>query len=253
LVEQLREVRALIGFTRIDAPGELGDESQSARRMRISRQPPPWIPAAEIRGEGIFIQLREAQVRDWSLQPTVQNWGNRFLESHRAWRNQRYITPADANFPEMRYILLNSLAHILMRRLSLACGYTAASIRERLYSRNPNEEGKPPEPMAGILIYTAAPDSEGTLGGLVSLGQPDALGRHLRAALNDARLCASDPLCAEHPPSNDGMTLHAAACHACMFAPETSCECGNRYLDRSVLVKTVEREELAFFDFLDER
>lgn len=252
LVEQLREVRALIGFTRIDAPGELDDQNQSTRRMRISRQPPAWVPAAEIRGEGIFIQLREEKVAEWLRRNEVRAWERRFFESHIAWRNQRYITPASANFPEMRYVLLNSLAHILMRRFTLACGYTAASLRERLYSRAPNEIGKPPAPMAGLLIYTAAPDSEGTLGGLVSLGQPDALGSHLRAALADARLCASDPLCAEHPPSHDGLTLHAAACHACLFAPETSCECGNRYLDRSVLVRTVEREELAFFDFLEE-
>jgi hypothetical protein len=252
LVEQLREVRALIGFTRIDAPGELGELGQHDRRMRISRRAPDWVPAAEVRGEGIFIQLREEEVAKWLHRDEVRAWARRFFESHVAWRNQRYITPPSANFPEMRYVLLNSLAHVLMRRLTLACGYTAASIRERLYSRNPNEEGKPPEPMAGLLIYTAAPDSEGTLGGLVSLGQPDALGIHLRAALNDARLCASDPLCAEHPPSHDGLTFHAAACHACLFAPETSCECGNRYLDRSVLVPTVERTELAFFDFLPE-
>lgn len=53
-----------------------------------------------------------------------------------------------------------------MRRLVLACGYNAASVRERIYARNPNEDDQNPEPMAGILIYTAAPDSEGTLGWL---------------------------------------------------------------------------------------
>jgi hypothetical protein len=102
--------------------------------------------------------------------------------------------------------------------------------------------------MAGVLIYTAAPDSEGTLGGLVSLGETDTLGRHLDQALEAMRLCASDPLCAEHHPYRDGTTLHGAACHACMFLPETSCERGNKYLDRSVLVKTLDKEDLAFFD-----
>ena len=96
--------------------------------------------------------------------------------------------------------------------------------------------------MAGILLYTAAPDSEGTLGGLVALGDPKALGRHLDQALEAMRLCASDPLCAEHHPMKDGLTLHGAACHACLFLPETSCERGNKYLDRSVLVSTVESE-----------
>jgi hypothetical protein len=92
--------------------------------------------------------------------------------------------------------------------------------------------------MAGILIYTAAPDSEGTLGGLVDLGNPAFLGRHLQQALESMRVCASDPLCSEHAPSSDGRGIHGACCHACLFAPETSCERGNRYLDRSVLVGT---------------
>ena len=146
-----------------------------------------------------------------------------------------------------RYVLLHSFAHILMRQLVLECGYTGASVRERIYSRDPNADPERPEPLAGILIYTAAPDSEGTLGGLVSLGEPQELSRHICSALRDAALCASDPLCAEHLPSQRGITLHAAACHACLFAPETSCERGNRYLDRSVLVPTVEREDLFFF------
>src|SRR5207249_9283244 len=98
-----------------------------------------------------------------------------------------------------------------------------------------------------ILLYTAAPDSEGTLGGLVALGDPKSLGRHLAQALEAMRLCASDPLCAEHHPIKDGLTLHGSACHACLFLPETSCERGNKYLDRSVLVSTVERADLAFF------
>src|SRR5262249_27685810 len=53
-------------------------------------------------------------------------------------------------------------------------------------------------------------------------------------------------LCAEHHP-RESLTLHAAACHACLFAPETSCERGNKYLDRSVLVDTMQRSDLAFF------
>lgn len=101
--------------------------------------------------------------------------------------------------------------------------------------------------VAGVLIYTAAPDSEGTLGGLCALGEPKKLVRHLNQALERVTLCASHPLCAEHQPTVDG-SLHSAACHACSFLPETSCEWGNKYLDRSVLVATVERPDLAFFE-----
>ncbi|HND49208.1 MAG TPA: DUF1998 domain-containing protein, partial [Anaerolineales bacterium] len=113
------------------------------------------------------------------------------------------------------------------------------------YSRYPDKAGGP---MAGILLYTSAPDSEGTLGGLVSLGLPEILEHHIESALDDASLCASDPTCSEHRPEYGTASLHAAACHACTFAPETSCEKGNRYLDRAVLVSTIGSAGIAFFE-----
>lgn len=89
-------------------------------------------------------------------------------------------------------------------------------------------------------MYTAAPDSEGTLGGLVAQGAPDRLGATIRRALDALVLCSSDPLCAEHLPAHDGIaSLHGAACHACLFVAETSCERGNKYLDRRLVVKSL--------------
>ncbi|RRR65702.1 MAG: DUF1998 domain-containing protein [Candidatus Viridilinea halotolerans] len=251
LVERLREVRALIGFTRIDAPNEIGMQPEGAtqRRMALARKAPAWVPAAEVRGEGIFIQFDEEAVQRWSLHAATLQREAQFSLSHTSWRRARRLIPPEADFPAMRYVLLHTFAHALMRQLVLECGYNAASLRERIYARSPSEpDATQREPMAGVLIYTAAPDSEGTLGGLVGLGEPEPLRRHLQAALRDAMQCASDPLCAEHEPSLRGTTVHASACHACLFAPETSCERGNRYLDRSVLVPTVEREDLAFFE-----
>ncbi len=248
LVERLREVRAMIGFTRLDPPGDvLDDREVQQRRMKLARSSPAWVPGSEVRGEGIFLQFREDAIQNWLSRRAVAQRDNAFFESHVAWRTARYIDDPEANYPGLRYVLIHSFSHMLMRQLALEAGYVAASVRERIYSRNPDEDPDFPEPMAGLLIYTAAPDSEGTLGGLVSQGEPEILGQHLRKALADAGLCASDPLCAEHPPSTDGITLHAAACHACMFAPETSCEQGNRYLDRSVLVPTLTHDDMAYF------
>ncbi|MDI9548019.1 MAG: DUF1998 domain-containing protein [Chloroflexota bacterium] len=249
LVERMREVRALIGFTRIIAPEDFEDESRTkvGKRVPMSRRNPTWAPATDVRGEGIFVQFREAALQQWFGRVQMSEFADKYLEAHRRWRRVRGIQPEEEGYPGLRYVLLHSFAHILMRQVALECGYTAASVRERIYSRAPNQFPERPEPMAGVLIYTAAPDSEGTLGGLVALGEPDDLGRLIQSALRDAQLCASDPLCSEHPPSFDGITLHGAACHACLFAPETSCERGNRYLDRSVLVPTVERDDLAFF------
>ncbi len=137
--------------------------------------------------------------------------------------------------------MLHTLAHLLIRELALECGYNAASIRERVYADV--EDGRD---QAGFLIYTAAADSDGTLGGLVDLGKPANLGPIIHQALKRARVCASDPLCSEHDPRKD-QSLHGASCHACSFVAETSCECGNRFLDRSLVVPSLESRGAAFF------
>lgn len=245
LVERLREVRALTGFTRIVSLSDYAEEEElpAEHIMPLARHAPRWIPAAEVRGEGLFLQFREEAIQTWLQNPAVVKHNEIFYEAHYRWRKAHRIPWPEANYPGIRYVLLHSFAHALMRQLTLECGYTAASIRERIYALPPESEGGP---MAGILLYTAAPDSEGTLGGLVSLGRPEQLGWHIDGALEAMQNCASDPLCAEHK-SREDRTLHEAACHACMFVPETSCERGNKYLDRSVLVRTVERDNLAFF------
>jgi hypothetical protein len=247
LVERIREVRALIGFTRIESNADFAEATllQDGRLTKLCRESPRWLPASEVRGEGIFLRIREERLLAWQQKPEVQQLQQEFFDAHKAWRKLRNLEPVHENFPGIRLVLLHSLAHALMRQIVLDCGYTAASVRERLYSRQPEEDGGP---MAGILLYTAASDSEGTLGGLVELGIPQKLGRHIQQALESMRLCASDPLCSEHHPDTLGRGIQGACCHACQFAPETSCERGNRYLDRSVLVNTFSRRDAAFFD-----
>jgi hypothetical protein len=241
LVEKLREVRALVGFTRIvsprdfDSPADLPPE----QRARISRKDPTWVPASETRGEGIFFQFSESLIQDWVKRN--RTYDREFEQGHQVWRATKNLDP-DKGYPGIRFVLLHTFAHALIRQLAIECGYTSASITERIYSRNPDDG----DPMAGVLVYTSAPDSEGTLGGLCALGEPDKLGRHIRRSLNRLSLCASDPLCSEHLVDN-GEKLHGASCHACSFLPETSCERGNKYLDRSAVVPTIERTTLAFF------
>ncbi len=232
LVERLREVSALRGFTRLSAPDELG--SGGGRIVRLSRDAPRWLPCSEVRGEGIFIRFDEARVTAWEDTYRESGLSGVLRDGHRAWRERRGLDPDEA-WPGERYVLLHTFAHALIRELALECGYTASSIRERIYANTPDADG---EAMAGVLLYTAAPDSEGTLGGLVSLGEPDQLGPLVRHALERAQLCSSDPLCSEHDPRIDG-SVHLAACHACQFASETSCERGNRFLDRAALVQTL--------------
>ncbi|UNO50706.1 DUF1998 domain-containing protein [Alicyclobacillus acidoterrestris] len=241
LVERLREVNALIGYTRVEAPEETDDPDERPPMASICRGNPDWIPVSEVHGEGIFVKFSESAIRKWEERSSVKRRDESLQAGHRGWRNARKLNP-DVAYPGIRYAMLHTFAHLLIRELALECGYNAASIRERIYA-NADEE----KPMAGVLLYTAAPDSDGTLGGLVELGKAESLGRLIRQALLRAGVCSSDPLCSEHAPSND-RSLHAACCHACGFVAETSCERGNRYLDRALLVRTLECEDAAFFD-----
>jgi hypothetical protein len=241
LLERLREVNALVGFTRVEAPEEFMSEEERPHRANLSRTPPLWVPASEVHGEGIFIRFNEETIRVWEKLTSVQERAKRLESGHKGWRNARGLDP-ERGFPGIRYAMMHTFAHLLIREMALECGYNSASIRERIYSND-----DPSSPMAGILIYTAAADSDGTLGGLVELGKPENLGRLIDQALKRSTICSSDPLCSEHDPSED-RSLHAAACHACSFVAETSCESGNRYLDRALLVETFECKDAAFFE-----
>ena len=241
LTHRLRVVTALCGFTRISAP-EPGDGRPVARLE--SKGSPTWVPVVENRGEGIFLQLDEAAVQAWEAEAFDIPVFAEMRRAHRAWRDARGLDPLEG-WPGERYVLLHSLSHALINELAIECGYSSASISERIYSQGP-EQGL--DPMAGILLYTSAPDAEGTLGGLVNLGQAKELGPILSRALRRAGLCSSDPLCADHTPDAAIGAIHGAACHACLLIAETSCERGNRYLDRSTLVDTFAHHELEYFD-----
>lgn len=239
LLERLREVNALIGYTRVEAPEESADEDERPPMAKLCKGQPSWVPAGEVHGEGIFIRFNEKALSNWETLDAVKRRDQKIEQGHRGWRNARGLDP-DVGYPRIRYTMLHTFAHLLIRELALECGYNAASIRERIYA------GTGDLPMAGILIYTAAADSDGTLGGLVELGKPENLNRLIEQALNRSMVCSSDPLCSEHNPSED-RSLHATACHACTFVAETSCERGNRYLDRALLVETFECKDAAFF------
>ena len=239
LLERLREVNALLGFTRVEAPEESADPEDQPPMADLCKGVPEWVPASQVHGEGIFIRFDEQAIQNWLKLESVKIIDKKLFNGHRGWRLSRKLNPEEG-YPGIRYAMLHTIAHLLIRELALECGYNAASIRERIYA---DEEAI----QAGILIYTAAADSDGTLGGLVDLGNPENLGRLLEQALNRAKICSSDPLCSEHDPEKD-RSLHAAACHACSFVSETSCEKGNRYLDRALLVPTLDCTDAAFFE-----
>ena len=242
-LERLREVRALRGFTRIDPNPDIGDLGE-VEALNAGLQPSVgmkrgWFPGVEYRGEGIFLELDESAVREWERPEPVRRFGavHRRLQEH--WNKATRPGRRPCQDAAVRSAPLPG--HLIIRRLSLDCGYSGPSLRERIYSSS--DAGLE---MAGILIYTATPDSEGSLGGLVDTSRPEDLGPLLSNALRDARLCAGDPHCAITGPDTPGNELNGAACHACLLISETSCEAANRYLDRAFVVPTLDGDSRAF-------
>jgi len=234
---RLREVRAISGFTRINPPEVPGDDDP-VEPAPISQTRLAWLPAIEVRGEGIFLRFNDASLRRWTENPVVQDRANKLDDAFvRAWqarreeegRPTRVITPA--------LVLVHTLSHVLMRQISLECGYSSASLRERLYVD---------DHMCGLLIYTATTDSDGTMGGLARQGEPGRLGVSVEAAIRSSEWCSSDPLCLEGLNSLS-QDLNNAACHACVLAPETSCEEFNTLLDRAFLVGLPDAPDIGFF------
>lgn len=239
LVHRLREVTAQIGFTRFepfltDIDGELDISVKSAP---IDREP-NWFPAIENKGEGIFISFSKAAIEDWKDQPAVQNRAKELVEGFNIWAKRRNIDPQKFKFPGAPYILLHSLSHLLITAISLECGYSASAIRERIYA---GDYGY------GILLYTGSSGSEGTLGGLVEVG--NRIEELLESALELGKLCSNDPVCAQHKPAAtyEERFLHGAACHGCLLIAETSCERNNEFLDRALVIDTVGCSGSAFF------
>jgi len=240
---KLREVVAQIGFTRLepvsaDLQGEYDLGVQTAALGLTTN----WLPASEIRGEGVFIELDEAAVRAWEDRDVVKARGKQLLAGYEAWAQGLESAPP---FPGVRFYMLHSLAHLLTSAISLECGYAASAIRERIYC---GPSARDPTPMAAILLSTGTTGTEGTLGGLVEQGRQ--LRAHLQHAFDLGRLCSNDPVCSTHSPENDHAErfLEGAACHGCLFIAECSCERFNRYLDRALVVPSIGHpNELAFF------
>jgi len=234
-VSRLREVRALAGFSRIEpypvTAEAVGEAIKNHRLSSLSKSPKDWLPAAEIRGEGIFVRFRTEAIESWVKNtPYVQARASTLNARHYQIAAERGYQPHyDIT---ARLLLVHSFSHVLLRQISLDCGYSSSALRERLYISEPSDDG---EVMNGVLIYTGSPDSEGSLGGLVRLANAELLEPILFRAISGAGWCGSDPVCRETEPQQAGDRLSGAACHSCLLLPETACERFNRELDRLTL------------------
>lgn len=235
LIDKVRVVNALIGFSRITPAVNKDDYGF----VSVKRNETKWYPAYEVRGEGIFIEFDQKDIDEWikdnpKVVERAEKLASNYRESFIGKNHPRNITA--------KFIMLHTISHLLITQLSFECGYSIASLSERLYC---SEESDGKE-MAGILIYTASGDSEGTLGGLVRQGRPDAFPRIFKKAIDSAKTCSNDPVCImSHGQGRDSLNL--AACHACALLPETCCEERNAFLDRGMIAGTFEDRTIGFW------
>jgi Domain of unknown function (DUF1998) len=238
LVQRLREVMALVGFTRFEAaaPDTEGELDMGVRRADLARNV-SWVPAVENRGEGIFLQFSRESIEAWLLRPAVVERAVQLRRGFAAWKAEH--SSSSRQFAGPAYIMLHSFAHLLITTIALECGYPASSIRERIYAL--------PNIGYGVLLYTGSSDSEGTLGGLIEVGR--RIASTIRSAIDLGILCSNDPVCSQHIPESphERSFLLGAACHGCLLVAETSCEQQNDLLDRSLVVRTVQGQQAQYF------
>jgi hypothetical protein len=228
IAKRLREIQVFKGFYRIS-----GEKKENLVPPDITGEC-DWLPAIELFGEGIFISFPEDLISKWEniegIKKRTDELSERFEKAEVTFYKDIIITP--------RFLLLHTIAHLLIRELEITAGYPAAALKERIYSSRSQK-------MAGILVYTAVPDIIGSLGGIVESGEPKQFIKILSGVFKHADWCSLDPICTEHEGQGPGW-LNRAACHACALIPEPSCEYNNMFLDR-VFIKGSEKLDIPKF------
>ena len=240
-VNELTITNEFYGFDRIEPQTNRTIDNYKSYLRASSKHDSNWLPAVQVHGEGIFIQFNLEKMKQWSL-----NFEK--VQAYRVLVEKVNNAPLFQNIGEFSpaFLLVHTFSHLLINQLIFDCGYSTASLRERLYVSNTAGIE-----MCGLLIYTAAGDSEGSLGGLVRMAEPRVLQLIIKKAIESSNWCSSDPICREVGDNGGqgpaGMNL--AACHNCALLPETSCEAFNSLLDRGA-VTSKDLSGIGYFDEL---
>ena len=228
-VTRLRVVMVQTGYRRLGPLNSLVD-------LPFDDGQRTWYPGVELFGEGIFVDFAPsgtgASTEDFSKELGGSDASRWFA----AWINpsdlHQQIMPYSLHELHPMFVWWHTLAHRLINGMAIDSGYSSASIRERVFVDIDDQSGSA---TGGVLLYTAQPGGDGTLGGLIAL--VPQFERVLGAALRNLDACSNDPLCGEvtfGPGKYNG-----AACYSCALISETSCEHRNMNLDRKSLLGTL--------------
>jgi hypothetical protein len=238
-IETLQTVSVQTGFKRDDT----GDDPQLSESRLVPSSFEPeravtenWFPGVRYTGEGIFIRLDEPDVLESILQnnPVADKWNAIHHNEKQSPSLSKFLFRDSENSRDEihpGFVWWHTFAHLLIRIISDECGYSSASIRERIYFKIDSNN----KINGGILLYAAQPGAEGTSGGLISL--VEHFDSFINKALEHVSTCSADPLCQD--TSVDDQKINGACCYGCLMNSETSCEHRNMWLDRNVLSKSL--------------
>ena len=237
LVDKLKETRVHTGFSRLN-PYEGGS---SSFKQTLGEKTRKWLPAIQVHGEGIFFEFNKEEIEKWT-----QNFDINKLEAlNKNYNKFRIKRKLHERVIDYKFLLIHTFSHLLMNRLCFNCGYSSASLKERIYCNLFDKKNE----MQGVLIYTSAGDSEGTLGGLVREGEPKNLNKIVYEAVSKAVNCSYDPVCIQTKSQGLGGS-NSSSCHACTFVSETSCEENNQLLNRTLIIGDKRNNSKGFFEDL---
>lgn len=224
-LDRLTELKYLTGLTR-------GGTDGKEQPLHLSHTADHFGTCQMHYGEGLFFEFKPEWVEKISenrFEKLSIEQAEMVHSSQRLRRSIKQQLPTLEEFTSAKnhITVLHTFSHLLIRELCTISGYSLGSIRERLYLHH-DQDGKITS--AGILLFTSGPSSDGTLGGLVRQGTQPLTEVLISRALESLGMCSNDPVCYDHQPT--GSEPNGAACHSCLYLPETSCEFGNMFLDR---------------------
>jgi len=216
-VNKIRTITVQTGYSRLV---NFSDEEKPGRiSSGVYLGGSIWLPGYEGFGEGLFITFENSMLPDLSSKAAYDNWikyGDSGIENKTHWSEVTHK-------PE--FVWLHTLSHAIIRSLSAHTGYSAVSLRERVYISRDGTNG-------GILIYNTSPGEDSGMGGLA--GTAEYFQNIINTAIDNLLICSNDPLCNDVNKSSE--SINGAACYSCLLISETSCEHRNLWLDRHLVI-----------------
>ena len=184
-----------------------------------------WLPGIKFKGEGLFITSDILPKNN----EVAKEWDN-YAKKLKNEQPSSFFIYGNKHF-NSTFVWWHTFSHLLIRVLAENGGYSAPSLREKIYITQDKSSGAY---SGGVVIYTAEPGYDSSFGGLISL--TDHIKDLFESMILNVTSCSEDPLCSDTRfPSKTEAYSNGSACYACLFLSETSCAYRNLFLDRNII------------------